>query len=270
MEELTKGMRFIQIPLEAHRINALHQGLLPQDYKLDKLDDRYIMYYSEEVSYKNIRGVSCFVPSDTPHNVPAQSHEKLSCFFLSENTQLPSELIFIYTHKMSLRFPFGRRQNALHFLIAPTRRMTKEDYEQAVKNLNWNVCEMKVFAEVNKLVSLDEDLDDVEDFRMVELYWLMEYFYENKANLYMDRLHMIDFTTWIAQTKPKFDDLLNQEFRSYIVFNILLHMDSHTQSDLTTQTYIWDILGELNDVFKWNESNFLDDCLPDTTLRAQG
>jgi hypothetical protein len=212
MEELTKGMRFIQIPWEAHRINVLHQGLLPQDYKLDKLDERYIMYYPEEVTCnKDIRGV---VPLNTPHNIPAQSHEKLSCFFLSENTQLPSELIFIYTHKMSFRFPSGRCQNALHFLITHTRRMTKEDYEQAVKNLNWNVCEMKAFAEMNELVSLDEDLDYVEDFRMLELYWLMEDFYENKANLYMDRLNMIDVTTWIAQTKPKFDDLLNQEFRS--------------------------------------------------------
>src|SRR2546430_307210 len=78
---------------------------------------------------------------------------------------------------------------------------------------------------------------------------------------------MIDITTWIAQTKPKFDDLLNQEFRSFIVFNILLNMDFHTtQSDVTAQTYIWDILGELNDVFMWNESNFLYDYLPDTTL----
>ncbi|RHZ83018.1 hypothetical protein Glove_100g13 [Diversispora epigaea] len=64
-------------------------------------------------------------------------------------------------------------QRGLHFFIAPMVCMTKENYVQVVKEMNWHLCTIKVFAEMNKLISSNEDLDSVEDFRMTELYLLM-------------------------------------------------------------------------------------------------
>ncbi|CAG8632630.1 11468_t:CDS:1, partial [Paraglomus brasilianum] len=72
--------------------------------------------------------------------------------FLSEG------LALFYTHKMKLRFPEGI-QTGLHFVIAPTRCMTKEDYEQAVKDLSWQLCTIKASAEMKELISHDDDLE---------------------------------------------------------------------------------------------------------------
>ncbi|PKK67942.1 hypothetical protein RhiirC2_751026 [Rhizophagus irregularis] len=154
---------------------------------------------------------------------------------------------------MKLRFP-SDVQGALHFIIAPTISMTKENYEQLIRNLDWQICNLKASAEMNELISLDDDLDGVEDFRMKELYWLMEIWYM-QTTYAMDRLHANDIHTWIALDKPSFDDLIQHESRAYIVFSALSCMNARTPaSHVTELTYLGDILGELEDAFGWKST----------------
>jgi len=130
---------------------------------------------------------------------------EVPCYFLPEETFLSEGLALFYTHKIKLRFPEGI-QTGLHFviIIAPTRRMTKEDYEQAIKDLSWQLCTIKASAEMKELISHDDDLEGVEDFRMNELYWLMEIWHiaDSKCNglhscqrhSYMDRIGQTIFS----------------------------------------------------------------------------
>ena len=179
---------------------------------------------------------------------------EVPCYFLPEETFLSEGLALFYTHKMKLRFPEGI-QTGLHFVIAPTRCMTKEDYEQAVKDLSWQLCTIKASAEMKELISHDDDLEGVEDFRMSELYWLMEIWHTQTVNA-MDRIHANDIHTWIALDKPSFQDLLQHEPRAYIVFSSLVRMNSSLPaSHITELIYLGDILGELNDVFGWKKED---------------
>ncbi|CAG8470207.1 5707_t:CDS:2 [Diversispora eburnea] len=163
-------------------LQELHKG----DYELDPSDNRCIKGYS--VNYKKARGVFCFVPLDIPLNVPNRSlsDQEILCYFLPERTPLAEGLALVYTHLMKLRFP-SSLQRGLHFVIAPTVRMTKEkNYAHVVKGMDWHLCTIKVSAEMNELICSDEDLDNVEGFLRTELYLLMEIWYE-KATNDMDR-----------------------------------------------------------------------------------
>ena len=242
MEELVSGTSFTQAPWLTHRPDAMLQELHRGDYKLDNLDNRYIKHY--KVNDKNAKGVSCFVPLETPHNVPNErlNMMEVPCYFLPEETFLSEGLALFYTHKMKLRFPEGI-QTGLHFVIAPTRRMTKEDYEQAVKDLSWQLCTIKASAEMKELISHDDDLEGVEDFRMNELYWLMEIWHMQTVNA-MDCIHANDIHTWIALDKPSFQDLLQHKPRAYIAFSFLVHVNSSLPaSHVTELIYLGDIFG---------------------------
>ncbi|GBB83938.1 hypothetical protein RclHR1_01060002 [Rhizophagus clarus] len=252
MEDLVRGSTFTQVPRQTHRVDAMFQELYRGDYRLDK-DRRYLQSYN--AGDKKAKGVSCFVPLEIPHNVPSENHSKkeIPCYFLPEGVSLSEGLALFYTHKMKLRFPSGE-QTALHFVIAPTMRMTKEDYEQSVKSLNWQICTVKASAEMIDLVSHDDDLDGIEDFRMNEVYWLMEIWHE-QTMCTMDRLHANDIHTWIALDKPSFQDLIMHEPRGYIVFSALARLNAITPtSHVTELTYLGDILGELEDNFGWKSS----------------
>ncbi|CAG8744584.1 5590_t:CDS:2, partial [Racocetra fulgida] len=198
MEELKRGSSFTQIPWQTHRPNAILQELYGGDYKLDESDNTYIKYY--EINDKKAKGVSCFVPLETPHNVPSErlNGSEIPRYFLPEGLYLPEG------------FPSGD-QGGLHFVIAPTKRMKKEQYEQTVKELDWQLCTIKASAEMNELISRDDDLED----------------------------------------------LLQHEPRAYIVFSILARMNSNIPTTHVTELiYLGDILGELEDAFKWKKSEF--------------
>ncbi|KAF0453065.1 serine/threonine protein kinase [Gigaspora margarita] len=249
--ELEKGSSFTQIPWQIYRPNAILQELYSGDYKLDESDNTYIKYY--EINDKKAKGVSCFVPLETPHNVPSErlNGPEIPYYFLPEGSYLSEGLALIYTHRMKLRFPSGD-QGGLHFVIAPTKRMKKEQYEQTVKELDWQLCTIKVSAEMDELISRDDDLEGVEDFRMNELYWLMEIWHAQATNA-MDRLHANDIHTWISLDKPSFQDLILHEARAYIVFSILARMNSSIPvTHVTELMYLGDILGEL-DAFEWKK-----------------
>ncbi|RHZ52761.1 hypothetical protein Glove_457g82 [Diversispora epigaea] len=263
IKEPEKNSSYIQTLWQIHCTNAMLQKLNKGDYEIDPSDNRYIKGYS--VNYKKAKGVSCFVPLDIPYNVPTRSLSNLEipCYFLPERTPLAEGLVLIYTYMMKLRFPSGI-QKGLHFIIAPTVHMTKENYVQVVKNMDWHLCTIKASIEMNELVFFDEDLDNVEDFRMIELYWLMEIWYE-KATNDMDRLYANDIHTWIALDKPSFQDLLQHEPRAYIVFCALASMNANTPVSYVTQlTYQGEILGELEDAFGWREAEFYDNSMVNT------
>ncbi|CAB4482672.1 hypothetical protein RhiirA1_473797 [Rhizophagus irregularis] len=253
IEEPEKGSTYTQVSWDVHRPNAMLQEICRLDYKLDNTRPGYLIYYN--INDKNAKGVSCFVPLRRPHNTPNKSlsNENIHCYFIPQGTSLPEGLALFYTHKMKLRFP-SDVQGALHFVIAPTISMTKENYEQLIRNLDWQICNLKASAEMNELISLDDDLDGVEDFRMKELYWLMEIWYM-QTTYAMDRLHANDIHTWIALDKPSFDDLIQHESRAYIVFSALSCMNARTPaSHVTELTYLSDILGELEDAFGWKST----------------
>src|SRR5436305_671690 len=176
MDDLVKGSTFTQVSWQTHRPDAMLQELYRGDYRLDK-DRRYLKSYN--AGDRNAKGVSCFVPLEVPHNVTNEKLNKteISCYFLPEGASLSEGLALFYTHNMKLRFPSGE-QTGLHFVIAPTMRMTKENYEQSIRSLNWQICTVKASAEMIELVSCDDDLDGIEDFKMNEVYWLMESWYE--------------------------------------------------------------------------------------------
>ncbi|RIA82590.1 hypothetical protein C1645_835142 [Glomus cerebriforme] len=220
-------------------------------------------YINSKETTKKAKGVSCFVPFDTPHNVPNEklSNPNIPCYFIAENTDNHEGLVLIYTHKMKLRYPSNTRvahQNAYHFIIAPTERMKLDDYTQAIRDLEWHPCDMKASAEMVELVSSDDDLNDVDDFQMAELYWLMESWYKQATDV-MDRIHAIDIHTWIALDKPSLQDLLqDNEYRTYIVFSALSRMKAITPvTNVTELMYQGDILGELEDAYGWRDDNFI-------------
>jgi len=92
--------------------------------------------------------------------------------------------------------------------------MIKENYEQEIRDLDWQLCTIKASAEINELISLDDDLDGVEDFRCIGLWKSV-----------MDRLHVNDIHTWIVLDKPSFQDLIQHEPHAYILFSALARMN---------------------------------------------
>ncbi|RIA82482.1 hypothetical protein C1645_835308 [Glomus cerebriforme] len=253
MEDLAKGSTYTQVPWQTHCPNAMLQELYWENCRLNK-DSRYLKSYN--VGDRKAKGVSCFVLLEVLHNVPNERLNKreISCYFLPEGTCLSEGLALIYTYKMKLRFPSGE-QTGFHFVIAPTIRMTKENCEQLIRGLNWQICTIKASAEMIELVSRDDDLDGIEDFRMNEVYWLMEIWHE-QTTCTMDQLHANDIHTWIVLDKPSFQDLIMHEPRAYIVFSALAYLNARTPtSHVTELTYLGNILGELEDNFGWKSSD---------------
>ncbi|GBC06306.1 hypothetical protein RclHR1_06760001 [Rhizophagus clarus] len=100
-----------------------------------------------------------------------------------------------------------------------------------------------------ELVSYDNDLDGIEDFRMNEIYWLMKIWYEQTICI-IDQPHANDIHTWIALDKPSFQDLIMHESHAYIVFSALTCLNARTStSHITELTYLGDILGKFENNF---------------------
>ncbi|RUP35173.1 hypothetical protein BC936DRAFT_138513 [Jimgerdemannia flammicorona] len=227
------------------------------DYKLEE-DGQIVKYYSlgpydkEGVLY----GLSCFVPLDSKdHKVPCSKHIGQPCFFVPPNSQFPPGLGVVYTNTMNLPYPSegeAMRQKAWHFTIFPTTAMTVTEFTSAIQLLNWQQCDfvMKGAAMPNMLAKKDDDLDDLDDFQMVEVYKLIATWYE-QAERTMDRLLAYDIHTWIATDKPSLQDLLQDKTRARYVFSALSRMDA---PGITAQNYQGDILGELMYKFGWKEN----------------
>ena len=58
---------------------------------------------------------------------------------------------------MKLWFPSGI-QDAWHFVIVLTECIILTSYTDAIRNLNWKLCEIKVNGELEKLICKDDDL----------------------------------------------------------------------------------------------------------------
>ncbi|RIA87939.1 hypothetical protein C1645_776161 [Glomus cerebriforme] len=262
MAEPKKYCPYSKVYWPIHRPNVMLGNLNYGDYELDKSDKNYIKHFSvnSKEATKKAKGVSCFVPFDTPHNVPNEklSNPNIPCYFIAENTDIPEGLVLIYTHKMKLRYP-SATQSGYHFIIAPTVRMSRDEYIQVIRDLEWFPCDIKASAEMVELVSSDDDLDGVDDFQMAELYWLMEIWYKQATDV-MDCIHAIDIHTWIALDKPSLQDLLqDNEYRAYIVFSALSRMKAITPvTNVTELMYQGDILGELEDAYGWRDDNFIE------------
>ncbi|CAG8735179.1 10061_t:CDS:1, partial [Dentiscutata heterogama] len=55
-------------------------------------------------------------------------------------------------------------QNRLHFIIASTKHIKKEQYKQIVKKLDWHLYTIKASVEMDKLISHNDKLEGVENF----------------------------------------------------------------------------------------------------------
>ncbi|CAB4399496.1 unnamed protein product [Rhizophagus irregularis] len=246
-----KGVRFSKVYWPTHRINAKLEDLtLYHDYEI--VADDYIKYYPSN-NVEGAVGASCFVPLGDPnHNSPVS--KEAPCYYLSQGTYLPSKLALVYTHEMKLRFP-KKNKKGWHFIIVATEQMTKDEYIRAVKDLDWQVCNIKAAAYPDPLVRAKEDLEGVKDFRIIELYWLMFNLCINGMN-YTDHFYANDIHTWIALDHPSFEEFLQHKARACFVFSILARMDI---SSVTLETYKFDILNELEDTFGWDVEKFLTD-----------
>ncbi|CAG8649929.1 8712_t:CDS:2, partial [Funneliformis mosseae] len=190
-------------------------------YRLNK-DGRHLKSYNADD--RSAKGVFCFVSLEFPHNVPNESKKEIPRYFLPEGIFLSEGLALFYTYNIKLQFPSAS-------------------------------------VEVVELVSHDDDLDGVEDFQMIEMYWLMKIWYE-QTTCTMNRLHANDIYTWITLDKPYFQDLIMHKPRVYIVFSTLARMNARIPTSYVTELmYLGDILGELKDSFGW-KAETSNGCIP--------
>ncbi|CAB4467002.1 uncharacterized protein OCT59_014126 [Rhizophagus irregularis] len=246
------GEKYTILHWPLHRINALSQGPLKGEYKLD---ENNVKFYQTTKDGFVVPGCSSFVPLNSRHNVPSRRllGPESPCYFLSPGTVLPDGLAIVYTKKMKTRFP-SDLQHLWHFNIFPTRSMTLHEYSNMIKNLDWKPCNIKVGASPDKLVSKNDDIDGLKSIEILGLYFLMSLWYDQATNS-MDRLQANEIHTWISLDKPTFQDLICDEDRSFYVFSML---DQLKTESVTLETYCADILGELEDRFMWKESDFFD------------
>jgi hypothetical protein len=238
-----RGAKYTKLHWPFYRINALSQEPLRGDYRLV---GNNVKFYPIENNGRVVPGCSGFVPLNSRHNVPSQRllGPEFPCYFLSPGTVLPDGLAIVYTKKMENRWPSGL-QYSWHFNIFPTRSMTLPEYSNMIKNLDWKLCNIKAAASPDKLVSENDDINDLESIEILGLYFLMELWYE-QANNSMDRLQANEFHTWISLHKPTFQDLICDEDRSFYVFSALNQLKPES---LTLEIYRDDILRELGSDF---------------------
>ncbi|PKC04812.1 hypothetical protein RhiirA5_487025 [Rhizophagus irregularis] len=249
------GMAFIEAKWTFHRLDAINaRPKMGVDYYVD--NENFLKYFKfDEI---NPNGISCFVPlGNPPHNNPISKRK--DCFVIPKGTYLPNGLILVFTNFMKLRFPSGI-QDAWHFVIAPTERMTLTSYTDAIRNIDWELCEIKANGELKKLIHEDDDLRGVKDFRINMLYWLIEIWY-TQTDDEIDRLLANDIHTWISIKKPNFNDLINDKQRARTAFSAMARLDA--DESVTLETYKYTILGDLEDLFGWKESSFIDPKVED-------
>ncbi|GBB99551.1 hypothetical protein RclHR1_03560006 [Rhizophagus clarus] len=240
------GVLYRKVNWTLHRLDAINGELKTSDCEL--LDDGFIKYFP----FNNINalGVSCFVPlGEPPHKTPIS--DQVDCYILPRDITLPRGLALVYTNKMKLRFP-SETQKVWHFVITPTQRMKLEDYQDAIKHLGWELCDIKVGVELKKLVREENDLDDVPDFRITQLYWLITIWFEQTEDAW-DRFLANSIHTWIAQKKPFYKELILDKQRARIVFSALTRLDVES---ITQKTYKYSILCDIEDRFGWEDSYF--------------
>ncbi|CAB4446273.1 unnamed protein product [Rhizophagus irregularis] len=196
------------------------------DYYID--NENFLKYFKfDEI---DPYGVSCFVPLGNPPHNNSISKRK-NCFVIPKGTYLLNGLILVFTNFMKLRFPSGV-QDAWHFVIAPTERMTLTSYTGAIRNIDWELCEIKA----NEIWYTQTD-DEI------------------------DRLLANDIHTWISIKKPNFNDLINNKQRARTAFSAMARLDA--DESVTLETYKYTILGDLEDLFGWKESSFIDPKVED-------
>jgi hypothetical protein len=242
------GTTFITTRWTLHCLDAINAEPKAVDYDFD--NENYLKYFKFDEIHPC--GISCFVLlGDPPHNNPIS--KKKNCFIIAKGTTLPNGLILVFTNFMKLRYPSGI-QNAWHFVIVPTERMTLISYTEAIRNLNWRLCEIKTNSELEKMIRQDNDLKGVKDFRMNMLYWLIEIWY-TQTDDDLDHLLANDIHTWISIKKPNFNDLINNKQRARTAFSAMARLN--TDKSVTQETYKYTILGDLEDFFGWKESSFI-------------
>ncbi|RGB27319.1 hypothetical protein C1646_819843 [Rhizophagus diaphanus] len=135
------GEKYTILHWPLHRINALSQGPLKGEYKLD---ENIVKFYQTTKDGFVVPGCSSFVPLNSRHNVPSRRllGPESPCYFLSPGTVLPDGLAIVYTKKMKTRFP-SDLQHLWHFNIFPTSSMTLHEYSNMIKNLDWKPCNIK-------------------------------------------------------------------------------------------------------------------------------
>ncbi|POG57927.1 hypothetical protein GLOIN_2v1886220 [Rhizophagus irregularis DAOM 181602=DAOM 197198] len=244
-----KGKLLTKTPCPIHRLGDTTEEIRHVDYEL--VDGNFVRHYIHDDI--NPIGVSCFTPlGEPPHKNPIS--DQIDCYFLPKDTLLPQGLAIIFTHKTRLRFPTCC-QKGWHFCIVPTMQMTLAEYGDAIKNLNWNLCEIKANAELKELVHKDDDLRGVRDFLITEIYLLIELWYKQTTDA-MERLYANDIHTWIALKKPTLKELIRDKPRAYIIFHAISYLNA---TSVTQKTYKYDILGVLRDAFGWKVKEFGDE-----------
>nr|CAG8492885.1 10552_t:CDS:2 [Entrophospora candida] len=237
-----------------HRINA-KTNITNTDFIKDGI---YVKHYPNDNKKEIPHGISCFVPTSNPHNVPNIKYhgEGNDCFILHQNEFFHEKLALVYTGKINLNVP-SVKQKAFHFHIIPTERMTQSEFKLAIKSLPWLPCTIKANASSDKLIRTDDDIEGLGDSRIIALYDIMAFWYEQETDA-MGRLRANDIRIWIAEDKPSFDDLLQDETRARYVFSALARIEIPSAC-VSTIIYRDDILNELEVAFGWKVIDFCTD-----------
>ncbi|RIA97932.1 hypothetical protein C1645_732057 [Glomus cerebriforme] len=235
------GMLLTKTPCSIYRLETITKELRDGDYEL--VEENIIRHYI----YNDINaiGASCFTFLGNPLYKNLISNP-IDCYFIPKDTLLPEGLAIVFNRKIKLRFS-SCCQKGWHFCIVPTRQMTLAEYGDAIKNLNWNLCEIRDSVELKGLVHKNDDLKGVQDFLIIEIYLLIELWYKQTTDV-MERLYANDIHTWIALKKPTVRELMRDKPRAYIIFHALSRLNVIS---VTQKTYKFDILGEFRDMFGW-------------------
>eukprot|EP00743_Colponemidia_sp_Colp-15_P001227 GILK01001348.1.p1 GENE.GILK01001348.1~~GILK01001348.1.p1 ORF type:complete len:484 (-),score=51.75 GILK01001348.1:221-1612(-) len=226
-----------------HRLDK-DASLKITDFDLE--DDGSLKYY-DVVPAQLPKGVSCFIPLEQPHLTVMSVSSTTSCHFILKDAKLSDGLSLYATHQYRMRFrndeeqPQAQTQMGWHCLIFPIQTFANVDeFAAAVLACPWNVCSIRARGSAkDKFFKEDEDLNNVDDFRVCEIYRMMESAYETLTNANI-RVNINDICAWIAHAKPRFEDLSHptNAYRAWFIFTTLLQMYPTSTTELT---YLYDL-----------------------------
>ena len=131
---------------------------------------------------------------------------------------------------------------AWHFNVFPIKTgMTRAQFETDMQDRDWTPTGG---AEPKNLITHDDDLDDIDDYRLHEIYRIIEFWY-NKTSDSMQKILADDIITVIATTKPSFEDFIQDEPRIRIVFAVAKYLLTLKDLQSTAKIHCMDIYGNL-------------------------
>lgn len=191
------------------------------------------------------KGISCFIPSTSPHGRLGVS-TTTTCAFIS---QLPNNWSAVYTSMLSLRLSDGSVTSHYHFHLYPTVEISEKEFLEVVTanvDRSWQVCNAIGGCGLPSVLHEPFADDDLEPLLRTILYYIGEW-YRITDDL-TDQLIMNDIYTWISTKKPEFREFIQDTCRSgYVEYYINKALSSIEDfiNDPTGEYLLMNILEEM-------------------------